>query len=63
VRELEQANRQLVMLLEKRKALRDERYEHTPEEYARLVNALQQDVDTAIARIQALHQLVKNIRD
>jgi hypothetical protein len=63
LRDLDEANRQLVALLEARKTLRDERYDHTPEDYARRVEALQQQVDAVIARIQSLHQIIQHVRD
>ena len=63
LRELENANRQLVALLKARKALRETRYEQTPAEYGKRVAALQAEIDAVIAQIQSLHDLIRDIRD
>jgi hypothetical protein len=63
LRDLEDANRQLVALLKARKALREARYDYTPAEYATRVAQLQDQIDGAIAQVQALHQLVRDIRE
>jgi len=49
--------------LRARKSLREARYDHTPDDYAQRLAAVQVEINTAIARIQALHQLVQEIRD